>query len=73
MTRTCGTQIRNLVLYPPELRGHSCFFIIKAQKVNNFESDGRNFSGEDPVPRDCIVLGMSRCLPGKFPENKIIH
>ena len=21
-TRTCGTQIRNLVLYPPELRGH---------------------------------------------------
>ncbi len=22
MTRTCGTQIRNLVLYPPELRGH---------------------------------------------------
>jgi len=25
------------------------------------------------VPRDCIVLGMSRCLPGKFPENKIIH
>ena len=21
MTRTCGTQIRNLVLYPPELRG----------------------------------------------------
>ena len=23
MTRTCGTQIRNLVLYPPELRGHN--------------------------------------------------
>jgi hypothetical protein len=21
-TRTCGTEIRNLVLYPPELRGH---------------------------------------------------
>ena len=24
MTRTCGTQIRNLALYPPELRGHTC-------------------------------------------------
>ncbi|GEM_PF-5433900 len=30
-TRTCGTQIRNLVLYPPELRGH-----VKLIYLNNF-------------------------------------
>ena len=34
-TRTCGTEIRNLVLYPPELRGpqhheESCWCITQA-------------------------------------------
>jgi hypothetical protein len=37
-TRTHDTQIRNLVLYPPELRGHRIFSTITMKKVKPFPS-----------------------------------
>ena len=36
MTRTCGTQIRNLVLYPPELRGRKGKLIAYQKAMSNF-------------------------------------
>ncbi len=36
MTRTCGAQIRNLELYPPELRGHVNIFITTMGNVKWF-------------------------------------
>ncbi len=36
MTRTCGTQIRNLVLYPPELRGRGLVLYQNFTKMQVF-------------------------------------